>query len=44
MAAGQAPIDYQAQTLKAQAEHMEKALEEIRRRIAELETAQAQES
>lgn len=43
-AGGQAPTDYQAQMLKAQAEHMEKALEEIRRRIRELEAAKAQES
>jgi len=32
------------QTLKAQAGHMERALEEIRCRISDLETAQAKES
>jgi hypothetical protein len=34
----------EGEALKAQAEQMEKALEEIRKRIAELETAQSQES
>lgn len=36
--------DSEAQALKAQAEQMENALEEIRRRISELETAQSKES
>lgn len=36
--------DYETQTLKAQAVYMEKSLEEIRRRISELEAAQAKES
>jgi hypothetical protein len=37
------PVD-ETQTLKAQAGYMEKALEEIRRRISDLEAAQAKES
>ena len=33
--------DYETQTLKSQAAYMEKSLEEIRRRISELEAGQA---
>ncbi len=44
--AGAAPAaspDHETQTLKAQATYMEKSLEEIRRRISELEAAQMKE-
>ena len=34
----------ETEALKAQAEHMERALNEIRKRISELETAQSQET
>jgi hypothetical protein len=34
----------EAEVLKAQAEHMERALDDIRKRISELETTQSQES
>ena len=43
---GVAPVPAPAQeteTLKAQATHMERALDEIRKRISELEAAQSQE-
>jgi len=39
-----APPDQEVRRLKAQAEHMEGALDEIRRRIAELEATQEKES
>jgi hypothetical protein len=38
-----APADAEAQVLRVQAEQMEKTLEDIRRRLAELEAAQAKE-
>jgi prefoldin subunit 5 len=41
MAVAEPAIEYQAYALKAQAEQIEKYLEQIRRRIAELETAQS---
>lgn len=37
------PIESQTQMLKAQAEQMEKSLDQIRKRIAELETTQSKE-
>ena len=37
-------VEYQTQVLKAQAEQMEKSLEQIRSRITELEAAQSKES
>jgi len=40
--AGGPTTEYQAQALKAQAEQMEKSLEEIRKRIADLESAQSE--
>ena len=39
-----APPDAEARTLRVQAEQMEKTLEDIRRRLAEIEATQAKES
>jgi hypothetical protein len=36
-------VEYQTEALKAQAEQLEKSLEQIRNRITELETAQSKE-
>lgn len=41
--AAEPTVEYQAHILKTQAEQLEKSLEQIRSRIAELETAQSKE-